>query len=153
MEGRQDMPEETEFLKQVRQAMIAGSPVTASQFHEQFLAAGGMLSAGEHLIAAKAFASAGNATLAPRHLARIVDRHDRNYATWLAASRARQFTGKCVQLSAQTAPHGFAQHVEYPRILAIPAPCGRTLRHRRAGDGDSLRPVFQFSTGSEFEPL
>ncbi|MFO7901161.1 MAG: HAD-IIIC family phosphatase [Pirellulaceae bacterium] len=81
------MPQATELLKQAREALTAKSPETAVRLYEQFLAAGGTLSAAEHVNAAKAFAAAGNPTLALRHLVRIVDRHDSTYAAWLAASR------------------------------------------------------------------
>jgi FkbH-like protein len=87
VEERQSVPEKTEFLKQAREAMTAGSPETAVRLYEQFLAAGGLWSATELVNAAKAFAAAGTPTLALRHLLRIVDRHDSTYSAWLSASR------------------------------------------------------------------
>jgi FkbH-like protein len=67
--------------------MRAGTPAVAVRCYEEFRAAGGLLSAADHVNAAKAYAAAGEASRALRHLVRIVDRQDATYATWLGASQ------------------------------------------------------------------
>lgn len=81
------MRDKAELLQQAREAMNARTPGTAVKCYEGFLAAGGILSAVDHVNAAKAYAAEGSDTLALKHLVRIVDLPDSNYATWVKASR------------------------------------------------------------------
>jgi len=82
------VPEMTELLDRARKALKAGFPEEAVRSYEGAQDAGAVLSATEHVNVAKAYVAAGREALALRHLVRIVDRADGNYASWLSATRA-----------------------------------------------------------------
>ncbi|MFO7905271.1 MAG: HAD-IIIC family phosphatase [Pirellulaceae bacterium] len=81
------MAERSTTIEQTRAAMRAGQPEVAVQLFETYISAGGQLQGPERVNAAGAYAMAGDAAGALKHLCGIVDAQE-PYPTWLAAARA-----------------------------------------------------------------